>query len=157
MKYDSLCIQNKKFGCHVKKLGLFEKQRRQKWKFLENGQKATATTYVFMKRIFDHKEAVGHRSVIKLLAEGERHAWEFVFKYFISRKVITVKIFCAAYYMTKENQSLHNSESEIDLLELNGNESMKVWINIMNHIVCKMRKKKNWLMKSLGQKVKFLW
>jgi hypothetical protein len=39
-------------------------------------KKTTATAYVFTKRIFYHKETVGHKVVIKLLAEAEKEKLE---------------------------------------------------------------------------------
>jgi hypothetical protein len=70
--------------------------------------------------MFDHKETAGHSAAIKLIVEAEKESVQYYLKG-LSREVLpTATIFRTVYEVAKESQSSHNSESDIDVQELNG-------------------------------------
>ncbi|XP_065662771.1 E3 SUMO-protein ligase KIAA1586-like [Hydra vulgaris] len=87
------------------------------------------------KKIFDHKESVGHQAALKMVEEAKKET--------LSNNILK------SLTLAKGNQSFNNFEMEIDLQEINGVEmgrilhSTNACINIVNHIGNEMRKKIN--------------
>jgi hypothetical protein len=61
-----------------------------------------------------------HNAAVKLTAEVEKQPLKnLCLKSLSCENLISAIFFCIAYKVARENQSFHNSESEIDIEELN--------------------------------------
>ncbi|XP_065668012.1 E3 SUMO-protein ligase KIAA1586-like [Hydra vulgaris] len=73
------------------------------------------------KKIFDHKESVGHQAALKMVEEAKKETLSNnILKSLTREKIVTANIFRTAYKVAKGNQSFNNFEMETDLQEING-------------------------------------
>lgn len=113
--------------------------------FNGEGRKQQLTS--LRKKIYEHKESIGHKTSIRIQEEARKQKLEGACLNVLARESeVTSKIFRTAYKVAKKNQSFYNFEDEINLQEMNGLDmgrilhSTNACINIVNHIGTEMRK-----------------
>lgn len=156
-KYDWLLVESGMLGCNVcRKVGMLSVHKKTGMKISREWANSEIKCYgdskekkqtSLRKKMYEHKESVGHRAAVNILKEGEAKVMEnVILKQRSNEKLATEKVFRTAYKVIKENQSFNNFETEIDLQELNGIDlgrilhSDKACANIALHISKEMKK-----------------